>query len=370
MITENKRIRFCENNFIDSNTILNYSSQDSNFPFSNICNDERSKVWKPTGYFEITSSNNKLYINDGSNKTITIAANEYTTGALLAADIESFLNLSSSGWHVSYSNSRFTVTNDFSYTIRFSVLTNSIARTLGFTGSVDLVCASLTSDVNVIHTSEYCIFDLGFAASVDFIAILGNVDEIFPLSNSAIITAYGNNINDFDSPAFTKTLTRYDGGVFNFIDDTDANYRYWKIKIVDPQNTLGSPGLSFSNIYLGDYQTLESRNLENGFSITFNDKSTKYESESGALFFDKKPKFKTIEGTNLGFLSRADRKMFDSMFQKLGLSTPFYVSIDPQMQFTDDLDELTKFVVFNSEPNYRHIIRDIFSIAVSFRECV
>jgi len=123
-------------------------------------------------------------------------------------------------------------------------------------------------------------------------------------------------------------------------------------------------------LYLGDYQTLESRNLENGFTQTFMDKSTKYESESGALFFDKKPKFKSFDDISLGYLDKTDKKMFNTMFQKLGVSSPFYISLDPTGCFTDDLDELTKFVVFNSEPQYKHVIRDIFSISTSFKECV
>lgn len=92
MITTNPRIRFCENNMITAGSVMDYSSQLSEFPFSNCYNSERTKVWKPAGFFLITTSNNKLYINDGSDKTATITSGEYISPALLATQIQTQLN--------------------------------------------------------------------------------------------------------------------------------------------------------------------------------------------------------------------------------------------------------------------------------------
>lgn len=371
MITTNHRVRFCENNFITSSTVLDFSSEMSEFPFLNVHNQERTKVWKPSGYFEITTSNNKLYINDGSDKTATITTGEYATPVILASQIQTQLNSISSGFTVSFTNAfRFSITRSSSFTLKLSTTTNSIASTIGHTSLLDFTGLSRTGDIIANHTSEWSTFDFGYAAPVDFISIIGPIDEIFSLSSTATVTIKGNNILDFSSPAFTKTLTRYDGGVFNFIDDVDSSYRYWKLEIIDKTNINGPSFISVGNIYMGDYQTLSSRNIENGFTQTYNDKSIKQESESGSLFFDKRSKFKTFDSVSLGFLDRSDKKMFDEMFQKLGMTENFYISLDPTGAFTDDLDELTKYVVFNSEPSYRHVIRDIFSISISMRECV
>ena len=80
MTTRNCRIRFMDNNYAMKPTITtSYSSQlSSTYAFSNSLDEFRSKVWRTAGFFEITSSNNKLYINDGSNKTATITAQNYT----------------------------------------------------------------------------------------------------------------------------------------------------------------------------------------------------------------------------------------------------------------------------------------------------
>ena len=50
MITNNPRIRFCENNFINALTLNSFSSEVSGFPASNSFNSERSKIWKPSGF--------------------------------------------------------------------------------------------------------------------------------------------------------------------------------------------------------------------------------------------------------------------------------------------------------------------------------
>lgn len=371
MITENKRIRFCENNFLTSATVLDFSSEVAEFPFSNLYKDERTKVWKPSGYFLISATNCKLYINDGSDKTASIALGEYASPDLLATAIQTALNAVSSGFTVTYTTAfKFSIAKGTSFTLRLNTSTNSIAHTIGFNSVININGTSAISDVIAIHTSEWITLDLGFAASVNFIAMIGPIDEIFSLSEFATIKAYGNNINDFSAPAFTKTLTRMNGGVMNFIDDADSNFRYWKIEIIDTDNLNGPRCFSFGNVYLGDYQTLTSRNIENGFSMTLEDKSIKTESESGVLFFDKKPKTKRLDGMSLGYISKEDKKTFLEMFQKLGLTTPFYISLDPTGCFTDDLDELTMFCRFDSEHQLRHIIRDIFSISISAREAV
>jgi len=372
MITENKRVRFCENNYVDANSILDFSSEMTDFPFSNSYTDERSKVWKPSGYFKITSSNNKIYFNDGlSDQEVTITIGEYATPQLLASEIQTRLNDVMVGFTVSYgANFKFVISNTSEVTLKLSITTNSIAETLGYTSQVDSFAYTFYADVISVHTSEWATFDLGYEASVDFVAMVGNVDEIFTLSSTAQVVLYGNNVLDFDTPAFTKQLTRFDGGIMNFIDDADSSYRYWKIEIIDPTNVNGNQCFSISNLYLGDYQTLQSRNLENGFTVSFEDKSKTYEAESGSKFFDKKAKFKKFDGMSLGFLDKTDKKMFDTMFQKLGISTPFYISIDPTGCFTDELDELTKLARFSSSPSYQHIIRDIFSIKISIEECV
>lgn len=371
MITNNHRIRFAENNMIKDSSVLSYSSALDSFPFSNVYNSERSKAWKPSGCFEITNLNNKLNFFDNAYRTVTIKNGKYTSPTELATHIQTLMNTVSSGYTVTFDNDfKFKFTKATNFLLRLSVTTNSIFPTLGFSGIIDINGTSLKAESVSNHTSEWAIFDFGFAASIDFLAMIGNIDEIFTLSPTAQIKAYANNILDFSTPALEIALNRFDSGVFNFIDNEDSAYRYWKIEFIDKTNNLGPEGFTISNLYLGDYQTLQSRNIENGFVQNFLDKSEKYEAESGRMFFDKKAKYKTFDSCSLGFLEKSDRIMFEEMFQKLGISEPFYVAFDPKGNFTNDISDMTKFVNFNSDPQIRHIIRDIFSISLSLRESI
>lgn len=372
MITNNHRIRFAENNQISATNWTYYSSSHDQFQFTNLFKEERSKVWRPSGAFKIDSTNDKIYFFDLTPRTATIDQGVYASPTLLAAEIQSKMNAVSSGFTCTYESSfKFKISRATNFVLALSNQTNSLMPTIGITSPDNTpAITSILSDNVTIHTSEWATFDFGFAFDVSFIAIVGNVDEIFTLSPTAIIKVYANNLNDFENPAFERTLTRYDSGVFNFIDDVDSSYRYWKIEIIDKHNPLGPEGLVIANLYLGDYQTLQSRNIENGFTQTMNDKSEKFEAQSGSLFFNKRPKFRTYDSMSLGFIEEEDRMMFEEMFQKLGLSTPFYISIDPRSNFTTGLNQLTRLVTFNSEPQIRHVIRDIFTISLSLRESV
>ena len=83
--TTNERIRFMDNNLAELTTAgTTFSSALAAFPSTNLTNKFRSKVWKPSGLFEIIAgTNDKLYINDGVDKTITLTASStaYTAPA-------------------------------------------------------------------------------------------------------------------------------------------------------------------------------------------------------------------------------------------------------------------------------------------------
>ena len=70
--------KFSFNNFVDST--LSASSAESTYPASNLYSGIRSKVWKAAGLFEISASNNKVYING---TTYTLTAGSYTVTTLI-----------------------------------------------------------------------------------------------------------------------------------------------------------------------------------------------------------------------------------------------------------------------------------------------
>lgn len=380
MATQNKRIRFMENNFAELiSSSIDFSSEINSFPVSNVTNKFRSKVWKPSGYFLITQAgNDKVYINDGVDKTVTITAGEYTTPALLAAQIETDLNLASSSWTVSYDETtsptyKFTISNSGSVTLRLSVTTESLWDDIGYSGSIDLISTSFEADEQRNHMYEFIRFDMGYNAEMTFFAAIGPLDEVFSISNGASsIVLMANNLDEWDSPPLSITIERTGNGIFKVLDNIeDTGYRYWRFQYVDKFNSNGPTAVSLGHIYIGDHITLSERNLSRGFTRTYTDPSIVSTSVSGARYFDEKTKYQTFGNGSIRFVNKDDRIALEQMFFDFGKTTPFYISIDPTTCFTDNLDELTKYVFFTSEPLMTHVANDTYSITnLNFIEAI
>lgn len=373
----NYRIRFMDNNLAELTTnSITFSSALSAFPGSNATNNKfRSKVWAPSGFFDITATNNLLYINDGSDKTaiITVSSSAYTTPELLAIEIETQLNTVSTGWTCDYDRSgetyRFRIAHASTHTLKFSSTTNSIWDTIGFvTASDEVISTERFADEQRNHSSERVTFDLGYNHDVTFFSVISTLDQLFPLSSTATLNLHANNLDQWDSPPLSVSLTRSDGGLFKFMDDITTGYRFWRFEYIDKYNPLGPDGIQIGYIYLGDYTTLTNRNISNKFIKSFVDPSIIQTSESGALYFDQKTKYAKFDSLSIEYLDRDQRDSLEQLFYNFGKTTPFFVSLDPTLCISNELYDMTKYVVFNSEPQWRHVVRDLFTMSLSFRE--
>lgn len=371
----NCRIRFMDNNLAElTSGSINYSSELAAFPGSNTINKFRSKVWKPSGYFLITAnSNDKIYINDGSNKTVTISAGEYTP-ADLATEIQTQLNSSSSGWTFDYDNTageyKFRFAHGSAHTLRFSQTTEAAWSDLGFVLSSDeTISTERKADEQRNHMYEYITYDLGYNAKIEFFAVISPLDEEFSISEHATIKIQANNLNDFSSPPLDVTLSRTGSGIFYFFDEiADSGFRFWKFYFEDKYNTNGPEGFSLSYVYLGDYTTLTTTNLQSGFIKTIQDPSLSTESEGGAIYFDRKTKFVRISNGQIALLDTAGRDALEQLFFDFGTTTPFFISLDPRNSVSSTLPDFTKYVVFENSPVFTHVKAQYFNMNLSFRE--
>lgn len=373
MTTRNHRIRFCDNNLAaGSAATVTASSAQAAYPLTNLFNSYRFKQWRPAGNFTIDSTNNKIYINDGTDRTITLTSANYTY-ATLASHIQTQLNASSSNWTCTYSTTTFKFTigrSSGTSTLRFATTTTAAWDTLGYTYLVDTSAGTgLVANEIRCHTAEYIDIDLGVASAITFLALLGPLGEIFSLSDSATVYLYGNTTSSMTSPALAVTLSPDTHGIYEFIDDeTDTTYRYWRLKIVDRTNTAGPLSFKFGHLYLGDYATIEARNVAAGIDKRQVDTALAQESEGGALFFQTGIKYTLFDQVSITYMDAADRLTLEQAFYDLGKSTPFYVSFDPTLLVSTSASELTRYVVFNSDPVFTHIKADIWSVRLSFRE--
>lgn len=365
-----KSLRFMANNFLEST--MTYSSQVTAFPATNSINTSRSRVWKFGGNFEIISSNKKIYINDGSDKTITLTEGSYTYSTL-ASHIQTQLNASSSNWTCTYNNSatfKFTINRSSGTAVlRLSVTTDASWDTLGYTGTSDRSTPAFVADEQRNHTSEWIKCDLGVPQLATFVGIISGIDEIFSLSEEASVKIQANNIDYWVSPPVDVTVDIGDISAMKILDDdVVSNYRYYRVQIIDRRNYLGPEGMRIAYIYVGDHTTITTSNMARGFSKELTDPSNVLQSESGALFFETKPRYLTISGAQVQLLSGDERRELEQLFYDLGVRTPFFVSIDPGEEVTGTLEELTRFVVMTRSPTLEHIIRDYYNISFEMRE--
>lgn len=370
----NNNIRFMTNNFAALTAgQITASSELSSFPKENATNVFRSKLWKPSGHFLIDDTNNKLYINDGTQKTVTLVNASYTTPELLADHIETQLNLSSSGWSVDYNNSvgeyKFRIVHASAHVLEVSNPTNATWSAIGFTGSSDItINTAATASEQRNHTSEYITYDFGFNASVEFFAALGPLGENFSPSNTATIKLYANNLNEWNSPPLDITLENSAEGILEFLEIEDTGYRYWRLEITDKYNPGGPQALSIGHLYLGDYLTLVARNIKRDFAFKINDPTETTQSEAGALYFDKRTKFHTFSSLSINYLDKNQRDLLMQLFYDVGISTPFYVSLDPSLCINNKISDQTKYVVFSKEPSWVHVHNGLYNMSFEVRE--
>lgn len=369
-----KQIRFMQNNFLQSG--FTYSSQQSSFPAANAINTSRSRVWKPAGNFEVTALNNLIYINDGSNKTATITVGNYTY-ATLATAIQTALNAVSTNWTCTYDNSltyKFTISRSSGTNVlRKSQTTNAAWDMLGYTGNTDISVDPFIADEQRNHTSEWLKCDLGVPQLATFSGIISGIDKIFSLSATATVKIQANNIDYWVSPPVDITVPIGKISAMRMIDDPDdggqtAAYRFWKIEIIDRLNYLGPEGIEIAYVYVGDHISMTQTNMATGFTKELTDPSNVLQSENGALFFEKRPRYLTLTNCEIQLINAQEREDIEQLFYDVGIREPMFVSVDPGVEVTISLEELTRFMVMISSPTLNHVLRDYYNISFEMRE--
>lgn len=365
-------VRFLQNNLAAADAAaITVSSAASGFGGDNSVDSRRWKKWRPAGAFKVTSANKKIYISDGSDKTITLTEATYATGALLAAHVTTQLNASSSLWTCSYN----TTTGKFSIgrssatrSLRLTQTTDAAWSMLGFTGVADFDPGTATAaDVRRNHTSETWRVDLGSAVSVSAFLAIGPAGEDFILSDSATVTLKASNVNDFDTPDATYTLAVTRWGIVEFFDA--VSYRYWQYELTDLTNTSGAT-LDHAQIYLGDYVEPTDRNINIGFQRELVDPSVRSESDGGSLYWRQKTKYWLYSAIDLEWLADDTREDLERIMGELGTTTPFFISLDPEGSISDGLEEFTKYVVLDQAPGITHQLYKYHTMTMTLREVI
>lgn len=370
------QFRILDDNYVFKGDIqLTGSSEDPLFPASNIQKHTRSKTWRSTGFFRVTSANNKIDFKEanlGPELTATIAPGNYSI-TNLEAEIENQMNaVGASNYTVDYSaqTGLWTITSDGAYfDLLFATGTN-IANTfrgvIGFNAVDETGALAYEGGLIAIHTEEFVLFDLAVTSPVDSFAMFFDPMSGIKFSDSAVIRLQASQTNVWTAPPVDIALTidsRYLACSHFF--STTQNYRYWRLKIVDPQNPYLYVEVSKVSLALA---TLMGQGPEIGFKSSVDDLSKKSTTPYGNDYFDVYPMRKRMEFT-FAFLDNTNVSELERIYLQMGNVIPFVVSLDSQ----EDLFDKDRFLIYGRIPdrfNPTHKFTNNFDVPLQIEEAM
>jgi hypothetical protein len=350
----------------ESNVEINATSENVNFPASNLSSEFRSKVWRSSGFYEITTSNNKINFKEsamGAELTATLAIGEYSVSTL-ALEIKNALeSVGTETYAVSFGSGtgKWTIAHAGSYLdLLFSTGSDgatSIRNTIGFgvndySGGVSYVGAFVA-----LHTSERIVFDLQTSEEIDTFAILFDPKRGIQLSESATITLKASHSDSWAAPVLSQSVSIDENlSIVTHFFTTAQEFRYWCIEIVDPKN----PNLyvEIGTVVLGLSEVLE-RAPDNGFSYSIADKSKLDRTEYGHVYADIFPMQKTLSFT-FGIFEYSQVQLMEQIFNRVGGNKPIFVALDTS-EMIFDKDNFTMIGRLELGLDFDHINRGYFS---------
>jgi hypothetical protein len=359
------------NNFVDSTTAT-FTTSTAGFPSANSLHNNRGKYWLPAGNWVIEAGvNDKIYINDGSDKTATLDPGNYGNTPL-ATEVQTQLNAVSSNWTCTYSvtTRKFTIARSSGTAIlKLSTTTTAAWDTLGFVGTADRPISPFLADEPRKHGVEYIQLDLGVATEVDYIGIVGPIGDVFGISPSANVTIKANNVDlNWPTAPYSESITPTERGIFHSMDgDADKYYRYWRLEIDDATNPAD---MAIGYVYIGGAVQPTSSNISRGFRRGETDPSNMIESENGHLYFDTRTRYTRVSAANITNVSAADRLEIEKIAHDFGKHTPLFVAFDPTEALSASADELSWYAFFETPPEFSHLFLDYYTISMSLREAV
>lgn len=367
-IETNCKVKFGVSNSLVNGVIsVGGSSEESNLPFTNCLDEDMSKVWQTTGFFDTTGT--QMEFDDGGGaQTLTLNV-DYQNPEDLRAGLQGELNFLSSGWTVSYNTTtgKFSLSNPTPFTLIISDPNSDLYEILGWTGNTDIgPTTSSIADQRRNHQFERVSVDFGYRPQIGFFAMIPPRGENFGVSKNGSIQLLASNTAFASGSDLTVDATITERGAFFVFDQIDADYRHWFINITDPTNPEGS-GIRIAHLYLGEYVQL-GKNISTGFQDTIVDPSSLQEAQSGKLFIDKRTKYAATTNLSIPLSSISDKETLQDIFLRQGFDGHWYLILDPRLKLSSEVDMLNRFVRFDSNPEFTQEFFNIYESSFTVRE--
>jgi hypothetical protein len=357
----------------DPNVGVTASSADGSYPVSNMAHFFRSKVWRSAGNFKISSTNNKIDFSEsvgGAQLTATIDSDEYSPDEL-ATEIKAKMEaVGADIYTVSFNagTGKWTITSDgVALELRFGTGTHvatSLGTDLGFAASDYTGAVTYTAAQIAIHNEEWVLIDLLTEDAIDSFALIFDQMVGIKFTEEATLTLQANNTDSWDDPDVSQSLTIDENfSTVTHFFSSDQNYRYWRLKIIDPSN----PNLyvELGKIYLTKATQL-GQGPEIGLKYSINDLSKNTKNEYGHVYADIYPNQVTLDAT-FKALTQADMQTLANIYNRVGNTTPICIAHDP----TETLFDKDRFFVYGrlkGDFKVTHAFYDYFDTSLSIEE--
>ena len=363
-------MKIIADNFIQNGEArITASSANTNYPVTNLSHQFRSKTWRSSGNFTVTSSNNKINFKDGgAEKTATITSGSYNS-TTLSAEIKTQLELlSADTFTVSFNNGIWNIaSNGTSFELLNATGTNAanslLKLSLGYADSDRTGALSYSSPKIAIHTEEFIKVDLYTTDAIDSVVLLWPKENGLKLSSGAQVYIQANPTDNWTSPAVSQLLT-VDNiySTYSHYFSAAQNYRYWRVVIIDPTNAYLYVDLGL--LILGKAESIEV--ADKGFTFTTEDTSIVTRTAYGNEYVDEYPTINTLE-IGLSTIDYSDATMLEEMYKLNGTRKPVYVALDQ----TASVFSKNHFSIYGKmQSNFQigQVNYDIFDTKLTIRE--
>lgn len=350
------------------------SSENADFPATNVGHEFRSKVWRSSGYFVVTSSNNKINFKEsggGPELTATVTVGNYGVTTLRAAVKSAMEAVTANARTYTVTQSavtgKWTIAGSTFLSLLFSTGTNaatSLRDVIGFSSNDFTGSTSYTGPKTAIHTEEGIVIDLQSAEEIDTLALVFDPRAGIKLSNGATVTLQASASNAWTTPLYSQSLTVDNTwSIVTLYLSTAQEYRYWRIKIVDPEN---------ANLYveLGTVMLGKARDIgrcpDNGFEVKYLEQSKIERNAYGNEYVDVYPVKRSL-AFNFNILDYTVKKSIEESFALVGNREPIFVMLDPT-EVLFDKDDFAVYGKYDKDVAFKHIIRNYFSSGINIEE--
>lgn len=361
-------------NFVFQNNVgLTPSSENVNFPATNLRTFFRAEAWRTSGHFIIDAINNKIDFKEsgGGGELTATLTNGVFTPTTLAAEIKAKMEVvGAETYTISFSATTglWTISTGGSFlSLLTSTGTNTSVSTgpsIGYSTAGDFTGSTSYTGFVSIHTEENLVIDLKAAEEIDSFVILFDAREGIKFSEQAVIKLQANATDTWTAPAVDITLTIDNvKKVISHFFSSDQSFRFWRIKMVDSKNN--NLFLELGTIVLGKGTKLL-RSPRQGFKFKKRDSSRRQKNESGNTFFDVRPKIQSLE-FNFKLMAKEDTDTFEDVYDRVGITTPLVVVLDPlEVDYSKN-----KFLVyghFTKQLEFAHGFRTKFNSGFRIEE--